>query len=48
MEPDIRATSNQAPPLVGHNVVTSDRALVDAVTRHASAAVVEDIAGIGA
>ena len=29
MEPDIRATSNQAPPLVGHNVVTSDRALVD-------------------
>ena len=48
MEPDIRVTSNQAPPLVGHNVVTSDRALVDAVTRHASAAVVEDIAGIGA
>jgi len=48
MEPDIRATSNQAPPLVGHNVVTSDRALVDAVTRHASAEVVEDLVGIGA
>ncbi|MFP5253424.1 MAG: acyl-CoA dehydrogenase family protein [Actinomycetes bacterium] len=48
MEPDIRATSNQAPPLVGHNVVTSDRALVDAVTRHASAEVVEDLLGIGA
>ena len=48
MEPDIRATSNQAPPLVGHNVVTSDRALVDAVTRHASPAVVEDLVGIGA
>ncbi len=48
MEPDIRATSNQAPPLVGHNVVTSDRALVDAVIRHASAEVVEDLVGIGA
>ena len=48
MEPDIRATSNQAPPLVGHNVVTSDRALVDAVTRHASAGVVEDLVAIGA
>ncbi|MFP5253240.1 MAG: acyl-CoA dehydrogenase family protein [Actinomycetes bacterium] len=48
MEPDIRATSNQAPPLVGHNVVTSDRALVDAVTRHASAVVVEDLVPLGA
>ncbi len=48
MEPDIRATSNQAPPLVGHNVVTSDRALVDAVTRHASPEVVADLVAIGA
>ncbi len=40
--------SNQAPPLTGHNVVTSDAALVEAVARHASAAVVDDIAIIGA
>jgi putative acyl-CoA dehydrogenase len=45
---DIRVVSNQAPPLVGHNVVTSDAALVEAVTRHASATVVEDLAALGA
>lgn len=45
---DIRVVSNQAPPLVGHNVVTSDAALVEAVTRHASADVVEDLAPLGA
>ena len=45
---DIRVATNQAPPLVGHNVVTADRALVEAVTRHASAEVVEDLVGIGA
>ncbi len=45
---DLRASENQAPPLVGHNVVTADHALVEAVTRHASAEVVEDLAGIGA
>ncbi len=33
---------------MGHNVVTSDRALVEAVTRHASAEVVDDLAVIGA
>jgi putative acyl-CoA dehydrogenase len=44
---DLRATSNQAPPLVGHNVVTSDLALVDAVTRHATAKVVEELSGLG-
>jgi putative acyl-CoA dehydrogenase len=48
MPADIRASSNQAPPLVDHNTVTSDLALVEAVTRHASAEVVEDIAEIGA
>ena len=37
MDADIRASANQAPPLVDHNTVTSDAALVDAVTRHASA-----------
>ncbi len=44
---DNRGSTNQAPPLVGHNVVTGDTALVDAVTRHASAEVVADIAAIG-
>ena len=36
------SVANQAPPLVGHDVVASDTALVEAVTRHASAEVVED------
>jgi putative acyl-CoA dehydrogenase len=42
-----RVAANQPPPLVGHNVVTSDLALVEAVTRHASAEVVDDLAGLG-
>ncbi|MGZ5398707.1 MAG: acyl-CoA dehydrogenase family protein [Nocardioides sp.] len=45
---DRRVSANQPPPLVGHNVVTSDPSLVEAVTRHASAAVVDDLAGLGA
>ena len=45
---DLRVSDNQAPPLVGHNVVTSDPALVEAVTRHASAEVVDDLVGLGA
>jgi putative acyl-CoA dehydrogenase len=44
---DIRLATNQAPPLVGHNVVTADVALVEAVTRHGSAEVVEDLVGLG-
>jgi putative acyl-CoA dehydrogenase len=48
MRTDNRVATNQAPPLVGHNVVTSDTALVEAVTRHASASVVEDLAPLGA
>jgi putative acyl-CoA dehydrogenase len=48
MADDIRATANQAPPLVDHNAVTSDLALVEAVTRHASEEVLGDIAPIGA
>ncbi|GAA1808988.1 DNA alkylation response protein [Nocardioides hankookensis] len=48
MSSDIRVATNQAPPLVGHNIVTTDAALVEAVTRHASAEVVDDIASIGA
>jgi len=43
-----RASSNQAPPLVGHNVVTADAALVEAVTRHAGSDVVDDLAALGA
>ncbi|QZY30442.1 acyl-CoA dehydrogenase family protein [Nocardioides coralli] len=44
---DLRASTNQAPPLVGHNVVTSDPALVEAVLRHAAPEVVDDLTGIG-
>ena len=43
----LRASTNQAPLLAGHDVLTSDRALVEAVTRHASAEVVEDLAALG-
>ena len=41
MGSDIRVATNQAPPLVGHNVVTADAALVEAVVRHAAPEVVE-------
>ncbi|MGZ4464122.1 MAG: acyl-CoA dehydrogenase family protein [Nocardioides sp.] len=44
----IRESTNQAPPLVGHNVVTSDRALVEGVTRHAATDVVDDLVALGA
>lgn len=47
MSADNRAALNQAPPLVGHNVVTSDRALTEAITRHASDDVVADLASLG-
>lgn len=42
-----RSSTNQAPPLVGHDVVTSDVALVEAVTRHGSAKVLDDLADLG-
>jgi putative acyl-CoA dehydrogenase len=48
MAADIRGATNQAPPLVDHNTVTSDVALVEAVTRHGSAAVVDDLVALGA
>ncbi len=44
---DARAAANQAPPLAGHDVVATDLALVEAVTRHASAEVVADLADLG-
>jgi putative acyl-CoA dehydrogenase len=48
MSADIREAANQAPPLVDHNVVTSDHALVEAVVRHADRTVVEDLVALGA
>jgi putative acyl-CoA dehydrogenase len=45
---DNRVATNQAPPLVGHNVVLADQALVEAVTRHGSAEVVDDLVALGA
>jgi putative acyl-CoA dehydrogenase len=48
MSADIRAAANQAPPLVDHNTVTSDRALVEAVSRYGSDTVVADLVELGA
>jgi putative acyl-CoA dehydrogenase len=44
---DLRASTNQVPPLVGHDVVASDAALVEAIRRHASPDVVDDLADLG-
>ncbi|HET9996406.1 MAG TPA: acyl-CoA dehydrogenase family protein [Nocardioides sp.] len=46
-ESGVRVAANQPPPLVGHDVVTSDAALVEAVVRHASADVVDDLTALG-
>jgi putative acyl-CoA dehydrogenase len=43
-----RFAANQPPPLVGHNVVTADLALVEAVTRYAGPDVVDDLVELGA
>jgi putative acyl-CoA dehydrogenase len=48
MRSDIRVATNQAPLLVGHNVVTADLALVEGVIRHGSAEVVDDLLALGA
>jgi putative acyl-CoA dehydrogenase len=48
MTTDNRVAGNQPPPLVGYNAVLSDAALVDAVSRHAGAAIVEELAPLGA
>ncbi len=47
MTGDIRDATNQAPPLVGHNTVTSDAALCDAVTRHAGPEVLDSLVALG-
>src|ERR1700712_1908092 len=45
---DTRIARNQAPPLVGHNTVTSDVALVEAVARHGTAATLASLETLGA
>ena len=47
MGSDNRAATNQPPPLVEHNVVTSDLALVDAVSRFGAVEVVEQLQPLG-
>jgi putative acyl-CoA dehydrogenase len=42
-----RVAKNQPPPLVGHNLVTSDAALVEAVRRHGAPETVDDLTPIG-
>ena len=44
----LRAAANQAPPLVGHDVVSADLALAEAVLRHGSAEVLDDLRPLGA
>jgi putative acyl-CoA dehydrogenase len=48
MRSDLRASTNQAPELVGHNVVLTDSALSEAVLRHGSSEVLEDLSTLGA
>ena len=47
MDRDIRAATNQPPPLVGHDVVTSDPALAEAVLRHGSPETLESLVPLG-
>ncbi|UDY25089.1 acyl-CoA dehydrogenase family protein [Nocardioides sp. Kera G14] len=42
-----RLVLNQAPLLAGHNVVTSDHALTEAVLRHADQATLDSLVGLG-
>jgi putative acyl-CoA dehydrogenase len=44
---DARTATNQAPALVGHDVVTSDVALTDALARHGTADLVADLTALG-
>jgi putative acyl-CoA dehydrogenase len=48
MSATLRDAANQPPPLAGHNVVTADSALVEAVTRHAGQEIVDDLVALGA
>ncbi|WP_030484127.1 acyl-CoA dehydrogenase family protein [Nocardioides aequoreus] len=42
-----RVAPNQAPPLVGHDVVGGDAAMVEGLLRHSSQEVVDSLAGLG-
>ena len=48
MDFEIRVATNQPPRLIGHNVVTSDLALTEAVVRHATPEIVEELSALGA
>ncbi|MGD9960108.1 acyl-CoA dehydrogenase family protein [Nocardioides sp.] len=48
MDARIREATNQSPPLTGHNVVTSDLALTEAVIRHGSRSLLDDLEELGA
>lgn len=47
MRTELRASTNQTPPLVGHDVVAGDRALRDAVLRHGSEDVLSSLKALG-
>ncbi len=47
MTTDLRTATNQAPPLVGHDVVGSDAALVEALARHGSPDLAADLGDLG-
>ncbi len=47
MDPETRVATNQAPPLVAHDVVGGDAALREAVLRHGSAEVLASLHGLG-
>ncbi len=47
MTSDSRVARNQPPPLVDHNTVTSDAALVEAVERHGSAETLSSLLDLG-
>ena len=44
---DLRVVTNQTPPLVGHDVVSADAALVEAVLRHGSSEVLDSLVPLG-
>jgi putative acyl-CoA dehydrogenase len=47
MDPYLRSATNQAPPLVGHDVVGGDAALREALLRHGSPEVLDSLAALG-
>ena len=47
MDPELRAATNQAPPLVGDDVVSGDAALREALLRHGSPEVLDSLRPLG-